>query len=141
MGAWGFGGDSSFCLHEALVKTFFIKAILLLSLVLATGRWLMIGWYPDYLGWLAIAQLLHAATFGGAHVVAIHLVHLYFGSQHQGKGQALYSSLSFGLGGCWVVFTALLLGIIGFKVCLFNSGNMLQYCLCDCIYLGRSGKC
>ena len=59
----------------------------------------MIGWCPDYLGLLIFAQLLHAATFGGAHVVAIHLVHLYFGGQHQGKGQALYSSLSFGLGG------------------------------------------
>ncbi|MCK5889705.1 MAG: MFS transporter, partial [Methylococcales bacterium] len=45
------------------------------------------------------AQLLHAASFGSAHVVAIHLVHQYFGEQHQGKGQALYSSLSFGLGG------------------------------------------
>jgi PPP family 3-phenylpropionic acid transporter len=32
-------------------------------------------------------------------VVAIHLVHRYFNSRHQGKGQALYSSLSFGLGG------------------------------------------
>ena len=82
-----------------LLKRFSLRVILLLSLVLATGRWLIIGWFPDYLGLLIIAQLLHAATFGGAHVVAIHLVHLYFGGQHQGKGQALYSSLSFGLGG------------------------------------------
>ena len=71
----------------------------MLSLALATGRWLIIGWFPDYLGGLIFAQLLHAATFGGAHVVAIHLVHLYFGQQHQGKGQALYSSLCFGAGG------------------------------------------
>ena len=70
-----------------------------MSLVLATGRWLMIGWCADYLGLLIIAQLFHAATFGGTHVVAIQLVHFYFGGQHQGKGQALYSSLSFGLGG------------------------------------------
>jgi PPP family 3-phenylpropionic acid transporter len=48
---------------------------------------------------MVFAQLLHAASFGSSHVVAIHLVHKYFGEQHQGKGQALYSSLSFGLGG------------------------------------------
>ncbi|OQX47465.1 MAG: MFS transporter, partial [Candidatus Sedimenticola endophacoides] len=33
------------------------------------------------------------------HAAAIHLVHHYFTGRHQGRGQALYSSLSFGLGG------------------------------------------
>ncbi|MEY3288385.1 MAG: hypothetical protein RLZZ419_627 [Pseudomonadota bacterium] len=88
-----------FIYMRRLLKRFSLRAILLLSLALATGRWLIIGWFPDYLGGLIFAQLLHAATFGGAHVVAIHLVHLYFGEQHQGKGQALYSSLGFGVGG------------------------------------------
>jgi len=32
-------------------------------------------------------------------VVAIQFIHRYFGGGHQSKGQALYSSLSFGLGG------------------------------------------
>jgi PPP family 3-phenylpropionic acid transporter len=43
--------------------------------------------------------LLHAATFGCAHAASIHLVHRYFQGPHHAKGQALYSSLSFGLGG------------------------------------------
>jgi MFS transporter, PPP family, 3-phenylpropionic acid transporter len=76
-----------------------LRAILLVSLLLAIARWLMIGWCAEYIGLLIFAQILHAASFGGTHVAAIHLVHLYFGQQHQGKGQALYSSLSFGLGG------------------------------------------
>ncbi len=88
-----------FIFMRSLLNRFSLRAILLFSLVLATGRWLMIGWYPEYLGLLVIAQLFHAATFGGTHVAAIHLVHFYFGVHHQGKGQALYSSLSFGLGG------------------------------------------
>ena len=66
---------------------------------MSVGRWLLIAWKADHLALLLFTQLLHAATFGAAHVVAIHLVHDYFGSRHQGKGQALYSSLSFGLGG------------------------------------------
>lgn len=88
-----------FVYMSRLLNRFSLRAILLFSLVLATGRWLIIGWCPEYFGLLIIAQLFHAATFGGAHIVAIHLVHFYFGGQHQGKGQALYSSLSYGLGG------------------------------------------
>jgi len=48
---------------------------------------------------LLFAQTLHAASFGLAHVVAIQLLHRYFGGAHQGRGQALYASFSFGLGG------------------------------------------
>ncbi len=84
---------------KRLLKRFSLRAILLASLVLASIRWLIIAWCPEYLGLLIFAQLLHAATFGGAHVVAIHLLHLYFGDQHLGKGQALYTSISFGVGG------------------------------------------
>jgi PPP family 3-phenylpropionic acid transporter len=42
---------------------------------------------------------LHAATFGTFHASAIHLVHHYFRGRLQGRGQALYSSVSFGAGG------------------------------------------
>jgi PPP family 3-phenylpropionic acid transporter len=82
-----------------LLKHCSLRAILLLSLALATARWLMIGWGSDYLWVLIVAQLCHAATFGGTHVVAMYLLHRYFGEQHQGKGQAIYTSLCFGLGG------------------------------------------
>jgi PPP family 3-phenylpropionic acid transporter len=33
------------------------------------------------------------------HASAIQLIHRYFIGRHQGRGQALYSSLSFGAGG------------------------------------------
>jgi len=82
-----------------LLKHCSLRAILLLSLALATARWLMIGWGSEYLWVLIVAQLFHAATFGGTHVVAMYLLQRYFGEQHQGKGQALYTSLCFGLGG------------------------------------------
>jgi MFS transporter, PPP family, 3-phenylpropionic acid transporter len=88
-----------FVYMKRLLKYFSLRAILLVSILLAILRWLLISGCAEHLGLLLFAQLLHAATFGGAHVAAIHLVHLYFGQQHQGKGQALYSSLSFGLGG------------------------------------------
>jgi PPP family 3-phenylpropionic acid transporter len=84
---------------RSLLTRYSLRAILLLSLLLATVRWLLIGWGADNPGLLGCAQILHAASFGAAHVASIHWVHQSFGPEHQGKGQALYSSLSFGLGG------------------------------------------
>ncbi|WP_394754171.1 MFS transporter [Crenothrix sp.] len=88
-----------FIAMQRLLKYFSLRTLLLLSLLLSAIRWLMIAWCANSLIGLVIAQLLHAASFGSTHVIAISLVHKYFGEQHQGKGQALYSSLSFGLGG------------------------------------------
>ena len=76
-----------------------LRTILLVSILLSICRWLLIAFYVESFALMITAQVLHAATFGSSHIVAIHLVHKYFGEHHQGKGQALYSSLSFGLGG------------------------------------------
>lgn len=88
-----------FIYMRGVLKRFSLRAVLLFSIVLGIIRWLIIAWCVDYFWLLVFAQLLHAATFGGVHVAAMHLVHLYFGDRHQGKGQAFYTSLSFGLGG------------------------------------------
>lgn len=82
-----------------LIKRVSLRAMLLSSLALSMLRWLMIAYGVDFFSVIVCAQLLHAASFGVAHVVAIQFIHRYFGGGHQSKGQALYSSLSFGLGG------------------------------------------
>jgi len=48
---------------------------------------------------LIVGQLMHAATFGAFHAAAIELVRRAFPSHLAGQGQAVYSGLSFGLGG------------------------------------------
>jgi PPP family 3-phenylpropionic acid transporter len=88
-----------FIYMHKLLQRFGARRVLIVSLLLAALRWLVIGNYPDSLVLLLLAQTLHAATFGTFHASAIHLVHRYFIGRHQGRGQALYSSLSFGLGG------------------------------------------
>lgn len=88
-----------FLFMRPLLGRFSLRGILLWSLLLATARWLLIGWYASDPVFLVSAQLLHAASFGSAHIAAIHLVQHYFGDQHLSKGQALYSSFSFGIGG------------------------------------------
>ncbi len=82
-----------------LLRRFGAGRVLLASLLLAALRWVLIGALPAYPLVMLLAQTLHAATFGTFHAAAIHLVHHYFTGRHQGRGQALYSSLSFGAGG------------------------------------------
>ena len=88
-----------FVVMPRLVPWFGLRALLLCSLLLAAVRWLLIGYFVDKPAILIAAQVLHAATFGVYHGAAIQLIHRYFRGRHQGRGQALYSSLSFGAGG------------------------------------------
>lgn len=88
-----------FLVMHRLLHCFGALRVLQVSLLLAALRWLLIGSFVDSLLMLLLAQTLHAATFGTFHASAIHLVHHYFRGRHQGRGQALYSSVSFGLGG------------------------------------------
>lgn len=82
-----------------LVPRFGLKRLLIVSLLLATSRWFIIALFPMSMPLMVFAQVLHAASFGVYHAVAIQLIHNYFVGKHQGKGQALYSSVSFGAGG------------------------------------------
>lgn len=88
-----------FMFAGSLLKRFSVWGLLCTTLVLTSLRWWMIANLVDDSLYLVIAQILHAASFGLAHVVAIQLLYEYFGHHHQGQGQASYSALSFGLGG------------------------------------------
>jgi len=59
----------------------------------------MIANFSEYSFVLVCAQVLHAFSFGAMHAAAIYFVHHHFSFQNQGKAQAMYSSLGFGLGG------------------------------------------
>lgn len=82
-----------------LVPRFGLKRLLIASLLLASARWVIVALFPMSTPLMVSAQILHAASFGVYHAVAIELIHNYFVGKHQGKGQALYSSVSFGAGG------------------------------------------
>lgn len=84
---------------KPLLGRYALRTILMASLFFSVLRWLLIGHFVDQIALVVFAQLLHAATFGGTHIAAIHFVHDYFPPQQQSSGQALYHSFSFGLGG------------------------------------------
>lgn len=130
-GLWALGVVAEIVLFiymKRLLLRFSLRHILLCSIVLAIGRWLLIAWYAENLVLLACAQLLHAASFGSTHIAAIHLVQTHFGQRHQGKGQALYAALCMGLGGMlgslysgyfWELLGAEIIYSIGAAVCCF----------------------
>ncbi|MBF0256725.1 MAG: MFS transporter [Gammaproteobacteria bacterium] len=101
-GLWALGVIAEvvvFIYMHQLLDRFGARRVLLASFFLAALRWLLIGLFPQVMPLMLLAQLFHAATFGAFHAAAIHLVHHYFVGKHQGRGQALYSSISFGAGG------------------------------------------
>jgi PPP family 3-phenylpropionic acid transporter len=130
---WGIGVLAEvvlFLFMHKLSAHYALPYMLLVSFALAAIRWTLITLFPTQLPMVIFAQLLHAATFGLHHAAAIRLIHQMFRGRHQGKGQALYSSLSFGAGGAagslyggfawdyidrsWVFAGSILFSLIGF---------------------------
>ncbi|VAW51257.1 Nucleoside:H+ symporter:Major facilitator superfamily [hydrothermal vent metagenome] len=87
-----------FLIMHRLLPVFGARKLLIVTLLLTTVRWLLIGFFVDSLPMLFLAQLIHAFSFGMFHAIGISLVHDYFTGSHQGRGQALYASTSFGAG-------------------------------------------
>lgn len=75
------------------------RVLLIVALALTTLRWLLTGAYVENIFTVIFAQCLHAASFGLYHAVTIELFHRNFKGKLQGRGQALYSAISFGAGG------------------------------------------
>lgn len=88
-----------FMLMPKLMRRFSLKTIILASLALAVIRFAMIGIAVENLFLLVLAQSLHAATFGSFHAATIEVVGQFFNGRHQAKGQAIYNSVTYGLGG------------------------------------------
>jgi PPP family 3-phenylpropionic acid transporter len=88
-----------FLVMHRLLPRFGVRRLLLASLALTTLRWILLALFVEQLAVIVFAQALHAASFGVYHAVAITLIHALFRGRHQGRGQALYSSISFGAGG------------------------------------------
>ncbi len=73
--------------------------LLLAALLLTVLRWAVVATLAENPAFITASQTLHAASYGVFHAAAIQLIFHYFPGDLRGRGQALYSSLSFGLGG------------------------------------------
>ncbi|MDS4016007.1 MAG: MFS transporter [Candidatus Accumulibacter sp.] len=82
-----------------LLRRYGLRTILLVCFAAAAIRFLLIGWCVEHWPLVLLAQLLHGLTFGAYHAAAIAAVNRWFSGNCQARGQALYSSVSFGAGG------------------------------------------
>ncbi len=72
---------------------------LLVSLALTGLRWCLVAWAVDNVWVLVAGQTLHAFSFAAMHAVSMRCIQVFFPAAMQASGQALYSSVGFGLGG------------------------------------------
>ena len=98
-----------FMIMAPLMKRYSLRTLLLATYATAVVRFLMIGWGGESLFLLLIAQAMHGLTFGVHHAAAIAAVNQWFPQHIHARGQALYSSLSFGGGG---LFGGLVSGLV-----------------------------
>jgi PPP family 3-phenylpropionic acid transporter len=89
-----------------------------LAIVLTAVRWLLTAFYADVLAILLFAQFLHVFTYAVAHAAAISLLDKYLPKNFRNRGQALYSSVSFGLGGA--------LASVGFGYTWANGAGAME---------------
>lgn len=77
---------------------FSTKNILLAAYLIAILRFVLMAYWPNLIA-LILAQLMHAATFGANHSASIKMLQTWFSGPLQARGQALYTTVSYGIGG------------------------------------------
>lgn len=82
-----------------LLRRFSLSQILRWSFGCAFVRFVIVAWGVESMPLMVFAQLLHAFTFGAFHAAGVALMHQYFRGRNQTRGQALYTSVGYGLGG------------------------------------------
>jgi PPP family 3-phenylpropionic acid transporter len=79
------------------------------SLIVTGIRWALTGYLLHSIWTLILLQTLHAFSFAAMHAVSMRYIQSLFPGSLQARGQALYSSVSFGLGGAIGAFASGLL--------------------------------
>ena len=99
---WSLGvlAEIAFFYYQApIFRRFGARTLMLGCLLAAVVRFLLIGFGAESLALLVLAQILHAATFGTHHSASVAMLQRWFSGPLQSQGQALYISISYGLGG------------------------------------------
>ena len=88
-----------FIFGYTLLRRFRLSSLLTFTFLVASIRWVLVAALPENESLIFVSQTMHAITYGLYHSVMIQLVDKLFVGRYQIRGQALYSSVTFGLGG------------------------------------------
>jgi PPP family 3-phenylpropionic acid transporter len=104
-----------FYFQAGVLRRIGVRTAMMASFAVAVLRFAAIGLGSGWLAVLVLAQLLHAATFAAHHCASITAMQRWFGGALQARGQALFMSIAYGIGGtcgglfmswCWERFGA-----------------------------------
>lgn len=87
-----------FYFQNSFFKRFTAQQILMASYLIMALRFVMIAYWPNTVV-LIIAQVMHAATFGAHHSSSLKMLQTWFAGHLQARGQALYTTVAYGIGG------------------------------------------
>jgi PPP family 3-phenylpropionic acid transporter len=102
-----------FYFQAAVLRRVGVRMVMMASFGVAVLRFGAIGLGSGWLALLVLAQLLHAFTFAAHHCASITAMQRWFGGALQARGQALFMSIAYGIGGtfgglfmswCWERF-------------------------------------
>ena len=88
-----------FLAANKLVRRFNVYLLLTVCMLATAFRWLVLALLAEFSVVVVISQLIHALSFGLAHVASMQFISQYFPVSFHSRGQALYISLAFGIGG------------------------------------------
>jgi len=88
-----------FRVQRGLFERFGALALLGASLAVAALRFALVAAVGTQPWAVIVTQLMHAVTFGLHHSAVMALLHRWFGTAQQGRAQAMYTTLGYGLGG------------------------------------------
>ncbi len=109
-----------------LLRYYKLSTLLSFTFAIAALRWAIVASLPEYKTAIFISQIMHAITYGLYHSVMIQLIDRLFQGRYQIRGQALYSSITFGLGGAIGSFiSGFVWAIYGNNELFFAAGIMM----------------
>jgi PPP family 3-phenylpropionic acid transporter len=88
-----------FYVQGRLFRRFDLLVLVEASLLLAAVRFFLIAEFAAIVALLVVAQVLHAATFGVHHSASVMTIQRWFPGRAAARGQALYISIGYGVGG------------------------------------------
>lgn len=122
-----------FLIARRLIARVGVWQLLLWCMVLTAGRWYALAAWAEHGVVVVISQLIHALSFGLAHVTAMHFITHFFPSRFQSRGQALYVSIAFGMGGALGNYVAGQLwdqGVHAYETFAFAAGAAFMGAVC-----------
>jgi PPP family 3-phenylpropionic acid transporter len=88
-----------FYVQGRVFARFGAQQVMMVAFGIAVLRFAVTGALPDLLWILIAAQIMHAATFAAHHSAAVMTMQRWFTGPLAARGQALYISIAYGIGG------------------------------------------